>query len=170
MGLFNNKIPSGKKAKQIGDKVMVFSQELKNIIISHNCVDFKSVNVNGLDYALFMYDLDFYRQVMSIKYSKFYIEFIIRTIFASMERNLRNAGNRIEENYLFNTYLNLSNAFHQIYNITKKEGLDEFEAVAIYLCSDELHMSDFEISSNEELIVEIATHFKKIINLPYGEI
>ena len=35
------------------------------------------------------YDLEFYKQVMTIKYSNFYIETIIRTIFINFEENIR---------------------------------------------------------------------------------
>lgn len=170
MGLFKNKIPTAKKATEVGNKILNLSQELKSIIELQDCVDFEKVNITGLEYALFMYDLEFYKQVMTIKYSNFYIETIIRTIFINFEENIRKSGNNIQKDYMLNIYLKLSDSINKIYNIAKNQGVDEFVAVAMYLCSDECLMTEYEIEINENMIVKIAEHFRKIINLPETEI
>lgn len=169
MGLFSN-VPTSKKAKAVGDKVMGFSHELKCIIVSHQCVDFSKVNLGGLEYALFMYDLDCYREAMTTKYSGFYIESIIRTIFIGMESNMRKAGNNIADGYLFNMYVKLSNSLYQVFITARKEGLDGFYAIAKYLCSDECGMNEEAIEKNSPLITEIENHFRKIANLPASTI
>lgn len=164
MGLFKN-VPSSKKSKQVWDKILGLSHELKCIIVSHQCVDFRKVNLGGLEYALFMYDLEMYRQVMTRKYSGFYIEATIRTIFNSMESSMRSAGNNISGGQMFTMYVKLSNTLHQLYGLAEKNGMNGLHAVATYLCSDECGMSTQEIEENEELVIKIANHFEKIVNL-----
>lgn len=170
MRLFNKKIPTSKEAQRIGDNVFRLSQELKNIIISHNCVDFSKINVDGLDYALYMYDLEFYRQVMSVKHSQFFIQVIIRTICSTFDTNIRNAGNIIRDNYFLDTYLNLSNSLRQVYNIAQQDNIDEFVGVSMYFCSNELQLTYNQIELHQKLVLDIADHFRSIINLPYNKI
>jgi len=117
-----------------------------------------------------MYDLEFYRQVMGIKYSNFYIEQTVRTIFISLEDNLRKNGNNIPKNFMFDKFIKLSNSLSKLYNISRQENMDEFFAVAMYLCSDECLLTDNEIDNNPKLIQAISDHFRKIINLPESEI
>lgn len=162
MGLFKN-VPSSKKSMLVFDKIIGLSHELKCIIVSHQCVDFRKVNLGGLEYALFMYDLEMYRQVMTQKYSGFYIEATIRTIFNSMESSMRSAGNNISGGQMFTMYVKLSNTLHQLYCLAEKDGMNGLHAVATYLCSDECGMSEAEIAENEMLILEITDHFNKII-------
>lgn len=169
MRLFVN-VPTSKKTKAVGDRIMRFSHDLKCIIVSHQCVDFQKVNLGGLEYALFMYDLDCYREAMITKYSRFYIESTIRAIFLVIEGNLRKAGNNIADGYIFNMYVKLSNSLYQIFITAKKEGLDGFYAIAKYLCSDECGMNEEAIEKNAPLITEIANHFRKIANLPATDI
>lgn len=169
MGLFKN-VPSAKKAKKHGDKAMALSQELKNIIISHNCVNFENVDINGLDYVLFMYDLEIYQQIMNVKYSPFYIETIVRTIFISFEENNRRAGKHVPEHYFFDIFLNVSKTISAINETAAKDNQDNLELIAIYLCGTELQMSPVSVFHNEALIKDIKKHFLKIINLPYKEL
>lgn len=169
MGFLKN-IPTNKKAKFAGDSVMSLSHELKSIIVAQNCVDFKTINLGGLEYALFMYDLECYRQVMTLKYSNFYIESIIRTIFLTMESNMRMSGNKISDGYLLNIFTKLSNAIHNAFSIAKNDGVDGFYGVAEYLLLDECGMSEEEIDANMDLVVKIVGHFNKIVNLPLDKI
>lgn len=169
MGLFKN-IPSSKKSKLIWDKIIGLSHELKCLIVSHQCVDFRKVDLGGLEYALFMYDLEMYRQVMTLKYSSFYIECTIRTIFISMENSIKRAGNNISSGQMFAMYVKLSNTLHQHYGLAVKNGTNGLHAIATYLCSNECGMSEADIAENEILIQEIANHFDKIINLPLEKI
>ena len=57
MGLFKN-IPTSNKAQCIGNHAISLSQELKQIIISNNCVDLNKISLSTLDNVLFMYDLE----------------------------------------------------------------------------------------------------------------
>lgn len=176
MGFFSRKKHNKSASNSNGhvsktlNKVFELSQELKNILVSHNCIDFDTVSSNGLDYALFMYDMDVYRQVMSLKYSSFQIETIIRLIFITFENSNKRVGSEVEDNMLFNTFKKLSNSLREICSIANQQGIDEFVAIAMYFCSDECQMNEFDIEDNEDLILEIAEHFKKIINLPLCEI
>ncbi len=144
MGLFTN-IPTPKKAQAVGDKVLALSQELKGIILSHDCVDFTRANINGLEYVLFMYDMECYRQVMTIKHNGPYIETILRTIFITMERGNKQAGVGVSDGYLFNLFKELSNTLHQVYGVATKEGTDGLYGIAAYLCSKECLMTTDEI-------------------------
>ena len=162
MGLFNN-IPTAKKAQKVRDKVLGLSHELKCIIVSHGCVDFRKIDLGGLEYALFMYDLEFYRQVMQLNHSNFYIENILRTIFISMETGMQKAGNNISSGYFFNVFIKLSKTINQLPRIAEADGIDAFLSVALYLCSDECGMTTQEIAENEKMVIEIANHFEKII-------
>lgn len=163
MALFKN-VPTPKKAQAVGDTVLKLSSELRNIIVSYNCVDFKKVNLGSLEYALFMYDLWCYSYVMTLKHNSFFIETTIRTVFSTMESNMKKAGNNIASGYMYNTFTKLSGSLNKTYDLAKKQGLDGFQGVAMYLCSDECGLSNEEIAENEEMICEIAKHFAKVLN------
>ena len=165
MGLFTN-LPTSKKTQQIGDKVIELSQELKEIILSYNCIDLNKVSLNGLEYALFMYDLECYRQLLTIKHNNHFIETTIRTIFNTMESNHKRIGNTFMDGYMFNIFRKLSISLNQVYNIATQQGIDGLYGVAMYLCSDECGMSEEEIDRNHEMVLAISKHFNKIVNLP----
>ena len=165
MGLFKN-VPTSKKAQIVGDKVMALSQELKEIILSYNCVDLNKISINGLEYALFMYDLECYRQLMTIKHDGFFIETTLRTIFITMESNNKRAGVPVKDGYMFDMFKKLSNSLHQVYGIAVEQGIDGLYGIAMYLCSDECGMSQEEIDQNQEMVLAVSRHFNKIINLP----
>ena len=164
MGLFKN-IPTSNKAQYIGNNVISLSQELKQIIISNNCVNFNKISLSTLDNVLFMYDLECYRQLMTIKHNGFFIETTLRTIFATMESNNRQAGINVSDGYLFEVFKKLSNSLHQVYGLAVNQGLDGLYGIAMYLCSNELGMSEEEINQNQDMVLEISKHFNKIINL-----
>lgn len=169
MGLFGKKkIATNKDVDIFKEMVLNSSQELKTIINNYKWNNKDKVNMDTLNYALFMYDLDFYRQVMTLKYSKFYIETCIRTIFISFESTLKEIGNNIADKQFFNMYVKLSNSLHQIADISLKEKEDMFLQVALYLMIDELSVDDNELTNSEEmqkLAIEIAAHFENIINM-----
>ena len=164
MGLFKN-MPSSKKAQNIGNEVMSLSQELKQIILSYDCVDLERISLSGLEYALFMYDLECYRQLMTLKHNGFFIETTLRTIFLTMESNNRKAGVEVADGVMFNMFKKLSNSLHQVYGMAVESGLDGLYGIAMYLCSDECGMSESEINENQEMVLAISKHFNKIINL-----
>lgn len=174
MGIFGKKkIATNKEIDAFKEKVLNSSQQLKTIINNYHWNNKDKVNFDALDYALFMYDLDFYRQVMTLKYSKFYIEICIRTIFISLENTLRKAGNNVSDKQFFNMYVKLSNSLQQIANISLEEKVDMFLQVALYLLKDELLITNVELENNEEikkLTIEIASHFENIINIDVEKI
>lgn len=163
--LFKNIFPSKKLVNKTFNTITEKSQYLKNIILQ---CEFKNKTKDielMLEYLCFLYTLEFYRQVMEIKYSKFVIETTIRTIFITLEKNLNKAGNNIPQNFLLNLYLKLNNTINQLYNIAKQNGVDEFELVASYLLSDECQMADNELKLNQAQITKIASFFYDIINI-----
>lgn len=165
MGLFKN-VPTSKKAQLVGDKVMALSQELKSIILSYDCINIKEESLNGFEYALFLYDLECYRQVMTLKHNGFFIETTLRTIFITMESNNKKAGVSVADGMLFEMFKKLSNSLHYVYGQAVAQGLDGLFGIAMYLCSNECGMSDVEIAQSEDLVLSISKHFNKIINLP----
>ena len=165
MGLFKN-IPTSNKAQCIGNHAISLSQELKQIIISNNCVDLNKISLSTLDNVLFMYDLECYRQLMTTKHNGFFIETTLRTIFATMEFNNRQAGIDVSDGYLFEVFKKLSNSLHQVYGLAVNQGIDGLYGIAMYLCSNELGMSEEDINQNQDLVLDISKHFNKIINLP----
>ena len=164
MGLFKN-IPTNNKAQSIGNQVISLSQELKQIIISNNYVDWDKISSSTLDNVLFMYDLECYRQLMTIKHNSFFIETTLRTIFATMESNNKRAGINVSDGYLFEVFKNLSNSLHRVYGLAVNQGIDGLYGIAMYLCSNELGMSEEEVNQNQDIVLAISRHFNKIINL-----
>ena len=169
MGLFN-KIPSRKKIDETNAKIRNLSANFLKIIKENDPVHYKKVDIDSLSYATFLYDTYFYSQVMQVKYSPFFVESTIRTIFISLEQHLRNAGNSIEKDFIINMYKNLSDTFNKLYNIAKENNLDEFDVVARYFCEDVLLMNEVEINGAYDLIEAISNHFNQIINLPENQI
>ena len=167
MGIFKKKNDFIEKLRE---NAIEYAIELKDIIMQANWEGKENIDVGGLEYATVYYDLEFFRQVMSIKYSRFQMELAIRTIFNTIESNLREAGNNIKDGYMFDKFVKLSNSIHQIYNISKENGEDEFCGVAMYMLSDECLMSEKEIMDNYEIVQNIARHFRKIINIDINKI
>ena len=165
MGLFKN-IPTSKKAQLIGDKVMALSQDLKNIILSYDCININEESLNGFEYALFMYDLECYRQVMTLKHNGFFIETTLRTIFITMESSNKRAGVNVADGMLFEMFKKLSNSLHYVYGQAVAQGLDGLFGIAMHLCSNECGMTNEEVAQNEDLVRAISKHFNQIINLP----
>ena len=163
--LFFKNIPTSKKSQQIGDKVMALSQELNKIILSYDCINSNKFSISNLEYVLFMYDLECYRQLMTTKYNGFFIETVLRTIFNTMEYNNKRAGVSVTSGYLFDIFKELSNSLHQVYGTAVHNGIDGLTGIAMHLCINEFGFSEEELEQNLEMILAIAKHFNKIINL-----
>lgn len=168
--LFKKRIPHMKDIERTQKNVLNISQNLKEIIYQCNWNEKEKINDAGLDFACFLYTLDFYRQVMTLKYTNFTTDAIIRTLFINLENGYKELGNTFEKNYMLNLYIKLSNTIHELYQIAKKENMDEFEMVAMYMLSDECLMTDEEIENNKEYVAQIASLFNYIINLDINEL
>lgn len=167
---FKKKIPNIKSIDKTRENVLKRSQYLKELILQCEWENKCQTNITGLEYTCMYYTLDFYRQVMSVKYSNFFIECTIRTIFINIEDNLRNTGNQFEKNYFLNMYLKLSKTIANLYTIAQQQHEDEFNLVAMYLLYDECQMTDEEIEQNKLQVSKIANFFKDIINIDEKEL
>ena len=167
---FFKNIPTSKKSQQFGDMVIKSSQELKKIIVKHNGVDYTKVQIEALEYALFMYDLEFYRQVMTLKYSKSYIEIAIRTIFATLAANNKKAGYNLSSDFLWAKLVSLSKILNDICSFALENDEDEFLLVAMFVLTNECQAAWDQVDNEYALLYEVSEHFKEIINLPIEQI
>lgn len=168
--LFKKKIPKINDIEKTQKNVTNLSQKLKDIITQCEWDNKSKINDAGLDFACFLYTLDFYRQVMTLKYTKIVTETIIRTLFIDLENSYKELGNTFEKNYMLNLYFKLSNSIHKLYQIAKEDNVDEFEMVAMYMLSDECLMTDEEIENNFKYVSQIAAFFSYIINIDINEL
>ena len=169
MSIFKKKLPSKKEIENHHSRIIKYSEIFKNIVVTQNCINYSKVNIESIDYAAFFYILNIYMALLEVKYSKLYINVVTKTILMNIEDNLRNNGNKIENGYFEKIYAKLSESLIQLFNIAKNNGDDGFKIIAIYFCSDELQMNNFEIDQNENMIIKIINLFNKIINLPESE-
>lgn len=169
MGLFGI-IPSKKDTDRIFKQVLKYSNDLKNIIITENCIDYSKFDISSLEYLTILYDLKMYKEVMQVKYSNQYIEAVIRTILYSLEDIQRKAGNKISKGYLTKLFINLSNYLNELARITNEQGENIMMVTASHLCADELYMSEEDFENHSNLIIKISDHFNMIMNLSESEI
>lgn len=83
--------PTPQKIDKTQNNILEKSQQLKQLILQCEWKNNSIIFYNSLDYICMFYTMEFYRQVMSIKYSKFYIEASIRTILITLENNNKKA-------------------------------------------------------------------------------
>jgi hypothetical protein len=169
MGLFRI-VPSKKDIDRIFKQVLKYSNDLKNIIITENCIDYSKFDISGLEYLTILYDLKMYKEVMQVKYSNKYIEVVIRTILYSLEDMQRKAGNNISKEYLTKLFINLSNYLNELARVANDQGEDIMMVTASHLCANELYMDEEDFENHFNLIVKITDHFNMIINLKKNEI
>lgn len=168
--LFKKMIPKSRDVEKTQENIIKLSQKLKNIITQYDWENKNKINDAGLDFACFLYTLDFYRQVMTLKYNKTVTKTIIRTIFINLENAYKQLGNSFEKNYMLNMYIKLSKSLHEIYQISKEDNVDELEMVAMYLLTDECQMSENELVDNHGCVIQVSTFFFQVINLNLDEI
>ena len=162
--MFFNKIPTTNEINNITKVLMKKSQHLNQIILKCEWEQKQNVDFKAIEDICCFYILYFYSQVMQVKYSKFYIKTVVRTIFITMEENLKKMGIKVEKNYFLNLYIGLVQTINRLYDDAKRLQLDEFEQVAYYLLI-ECNMTDIELTLNRQHIEEIAQFFRDIINI-----
>lgn len=149
------------KMNRAYSNVSFLTEQLKKIIIEHTHEEILPTE----EKMLFLYNLYSYRQLMSLKYDKLFVDSTIRTICFKLEDELRHTT----DGYMYNVFNAIGETAESSFKSAERAGKQSgFIGVAEHLLFSVFLLEKEFIE--EELIYKIEEHFLKVMNLPLSEI